>query len=121
MSNEAPGSQPRPKDLTAEADLQRKLQKIREGLETTLEAPHVAEKQAHAVLRRIAGAPASSIVRSAEGFTQFDGLQQNGNGLLSTVARNALRAEIGNVDELLAPPPHTGSESPTASASSDEP
>ncbi len=35
----------------------------------------------------------SSVVRSAEGFTEFDGLRTNNNGNLSEVARQALATD----------------------------
>jgi len=41
--------------------------------------------------------------------TQFDGLYENENGLLSVVARQTLQEDIGKIDPLPQPTPPPGS------------
>jgi hypothetical protein len=72
---------------------------IRAAWDTTLAAPRRFEEAARALFREFAGIDApSSVVRSAEGVTQFGGLYESGNGLLSAVARQALQHRLGTID-----------------------
>jgi hypothetical protein len=55
-------------------------------------APERIREDNLTVFRKVSGLTSpSAIVGSAEGVTQFAGLYENGNGLLSVVARQALQ------------------------------
>lgn len=70
------------------------IEEIREAWAQILEAPQRAEDEGRKLFREIAGAPASSIVPSAEGYQQFS-LE---DGDIKLIARQALSSEIIIVD-----------------------
>lgn len=72
---------------------------IRKAWKETISAPERIEKASREQFRQMTGVKTpSSVVRSAEGITQFDGLYQNGNGALSAAARIALKEQLKAFD-----------------------
>jgi hypothetical protein len=72
---------------------------IREALKETLASRQHQEEGTRKAFEYMVGtATPSSVVPSAESFTLFAGLAENGNGALDLVALQALTAELGEID-----------------------
>lgn len=72
---------------------------IREALKETLASRQHQEEGTRKAFEEMVGtATPSSVVPSAESFTLFAGLAENGNGSLDLIALQALTAELGEID-----------------------
>jgi hypothetical protein len=98
-----PDNSPQPEsasdDVSLDASTPPDQDAIREAWRETIASRRRREETGEKVFQQMTGTTTpSSVVRSAEGVTQFDGLYQNGNGALSIAARQALRDSIGAID-----------------------
>jgi hypothetical protein len=86
-------------DVTLDATVSPNQEATRKAWQDTITARERREEAGRELFRRMSGTSTpSSVVRSAEGVTQFNGLYENGNGALSEAARQALKDSMGAIN-----------------------